>query len=117
MLSWFSQASGMSIMIASGTLRPDCTRSSRTLSRIPESDVSGFTTGKRRSKSGPNRSLRRSACRALIQFTFPWRVLISPLWQRRRMGCARDQLGNVFVENRAWTMARWLTIVSSRRSA
>jgi hypothetical protein len=34
------------------------------------------------------------------QFLFPLRVLISPLWPKTRIGCARSQLGKVFVENR-----------------
>jgi hypothetical protein len=37
------------------------------------------------------------------QFTLPLSVLISPLWPKTRMGCARSQLGNVFVENRECT--------------
>ena len=37
-------------------------------------------------------------CRANIQFMFPRRVLISPLWHINRLGWARSQLGNVFVE-------------------
>ncbi len=41
--------------------------------------------------------------RARIQFKLPRSVLISPLWQLRRLGCARLQLGNVFVENRLCT--------------
>ena len=32
-------------------------------------------------------------------------MLISPLWQRKRNGCARSQLGSVFVENRWWKIA------------
>jgi hypothetical protein len=33
-----------------------------------------------------------------IQFTLPFSVLISPLWASMRKGCARYQVGNVFVE-------------------
>jgi hypothetical protein len=49
-------------------------------------------------------SLKCSDCitawRAYIQFELPRSVLISPLWQTNRKGCASGQVGNVFVENR-----------------
>ena len=35
---------------------------------------------------------------ALIQLMLPLRVLISPLWARTLNGCAKDHVGNVFVE-------------------
>ena len=38
----------------------------------------------------------------------PRTVLISPLWLMNRSGWARSQEGNVLVENREWTIARWL---------
>ena len=41
-----------------------------------------------------------TARRASIHATLPSIVLISPLWQRSRNGCARSQLGSVFVEKR-----------------
>ena len=42
---------------------------------------------------------------AFIQLTLPRMVLISPLCTRKRLGCARSQLGKVLVENRECTMA------------
>ena len=46
------------------------------------------------------RRAREASCdsRARIQLTFPWSVLISPLWASIRYGCASSQLGKVFVE-------------------
>ena len=93
----FSQASGTSIIIAWSRSRPDCTTRSRTLSSIALSLPPGRITGSRsriRSRQTPERS---APSRARIQFTFPHSVLISPLWASRRNGCARGQLGNVFV--------------------
>ena len=46
-------------------------------------------------------------CRARIQLTLPRSVLISPLWQTSRNGCARSHVGNVLVEK------RWCTIASA----
>ena len=43
--------------------------------------------------------------RANILSAFPRIVLISPLWRIRRFGCARSQLGSVFVEKRECTSA------------
>jgi hypothetical protein len=43
-------------------------------------------------------------------------VLISPLWQSSRNGCARSQLGSVFVENRWWKIAQAVAQAGSRRS-
>ena len=60
------------------------------------------------SRSAPNSGLFIIPWRANIQFMLPRSVLISPLWAMYRLGWARSQLGNVFVENREWTIARWL---------
>lgn len=50
------------------------------------------------SPSGSNsQSEASSPSRALIQFTFPKSVLISPLWPSIRIGCANGHLGIVFV--------------------
>ncbi len=46
--------------------------------------------------------------RARIQLMLPRSVLISPLWDMKRFGCARSQLGNVLVENRECTIAMWV---------
>lgn len=44
-----------------------------------------------------------SASLVRIEFRLPARVLISPLCAMRRNGCARFQLGKLFVENRECT--------------
>jgi len=46
--------------------------------------------------------------RACIQFLFPRRVLISPLWHIIRRGWARSQEGKVLVLKRECTRAMWL---------
>jgi hypothetical protein len=83
------------------------------LSSIAESEPVSSMTGWRRS-SYPE-PIRPS--RARIQLTFPWIALISPLWQRRRKGCARSHDGVVFVEKRWWKMPNGTVCVGSRRSA
>jgi hypothetical protein len=53
----------------------------------------------RKSASRPRHtSFLRPAWREATQFRLPCSVLISPLWPRKRMGCARGHLGTVFVE-------------------
>ena len=78
------------------TSRPPRTSSSSALSSMAESEPDASTTGAIRESSG--HPIRLS--RARIQLTFPWIVLISPLWQRSRNGCARSHEGVVFVEKR-----------------
>ena len=80
---------------------------SRTLSKLPESEQSGSTIGNSFSMSSPKSSLSMTPWRAFIQLMLPRRVLISPLWLMKRFGCARSQLGKVFVEKRECTIARW----------
>ena len=46
----------------------------------------------------------------------PRSVLISPLWEMKRYGWARDQLGKVLVEKRECTMAMADAISGSDRS-
>ena len=49
----------------------------------------------------------------LLVFQFmPPTVLISPLWERNRNGCARRQAGKVLVEKREWNIAIALTTLS-----
>ena len=48
-------------------------------------------------RSSPNSSEAKSAWRAFIQLILPRRVLISPLWHRKRNGWARSQDGRVLV--------------------
>ena len=47
--------------------------------------------------------------RASIRSALPRIVLISPLCMMRRFGCARSQLGFVFVEKRECTIAMALS--------
>jgi hypothetical protein len=63
-------------------------------------------TGRILARSSPKRAEAKRLSRACIQLMLPRRVLISPLWQTYRYGCARAQFGNVFVLKREWTMAR-----------
>ena len=74
-----SLASGISIAIACGRLRPDMTRSSRALSNAAESLPPGWMMGKSFLISSPNSGDCSTLWRAFIQFTLPRRVLISPL--------------------------------------
>ena len=85
-------------------------------SKASESEVPGVTSGRHRLRSSPKRSDSRIASRACIQLTFPWSVLISPLWADMRCGWARPQLGNVLVEKREWTIASAEASAGSRRS-
>ena len=70
------------------------------MSRSAESEPETSSAGERTGSSPSARS------RASVQATLPSIVLISPLWQRSRNGCARSQLGSVFVENRWWKIAQ-----------
>ncbi len=77
---------------------------------LPESDASGLTMGMRSASSRSSKAADcMRPCRARTQFLLPLTVLISPLWAIMRQGWARSQLGNVLVEKREWTIARWLT--------
>ena len=79
------------------TSRPLRTSSSSALSSIAESDPASSSTREQLVVLEPS-----SRPRARIQLTLPWMVLISPLWQRSRNGCARSHDGVVFVEKRWW---------------
>ena len=97
-MSWrFCHASGIIIMTAAGRVRPDMSRNSSTLSKLPESEQSGSTTGNSLARSSPKSSDRITPSRAFIQLQFPSRVLISPLWLMKRFGWARSQEGKVLV--------------------
>ena len=74
--------------------------SSRTSSKVAESEASGLQIGKMRSSSPGSRFECSRASRACIQLRLPWTVLISPLWATYRNGWASGHDGNVFVENR-----------------
>ncbi len=90
--------------------RPERTSSSTALSRRAESEPRWSSAGERAGSSPRARS------RASIQATFPSIVLISPLWQSMRNGCARSQLGSVFVEKRWWKIANAAVHSASWRS-
>ena len=72
--------------------------------------------GWRRGRPAEKTPGAKTASRARMRLTLPRSVLISPLWQRRRKGCASDQRGSVFVLKRAWTSAKALPKASSARS-
>ena len=95
-------------MTDSCSVRPVISRNSSTLSNVPESLQSGSATGNSFDSSLPNSLLSTTPSRACIQFMLPRSVLISPLWLMNRIGWARSHEGNVLVENREWTIARWL---------
>ena len=106
--AFLCQASGIIIMTDSCRVRPVMRRNSKTLSKTPESEQSGSTTG----NSCLIESAEQVAADHALACGHPVDVtlaacVISPLWHMKRLGCARSQLGNVFVENREWTMARW----------
>ena len=87
--------------MASAIEYPPITNNSRALSNDAVSDWPSSIIGQIFSRSfslnnGDARFLRR----AFIQFIFPLTVLISPLWHSILNGCARLQVGKVFVENR-----------------
>ena len=96
--------SGTSIAIACGRLSPDITKNSSTLSSEALSLMLLCRMG-RISFTSPSSGVDRTLSRASIQPRFPRMVLISPLCASRRKGCARLQVGNVFVLKREWTMA------------
>src|ERR1017187_3189462 len=93
-------ASGISMAITCASERPDWYRNSTALSSEAESLPPGIITGYSFSICSPYSGLSSSDWRAFIQLTLPRMVLISPLWQTYRYGCASFQLGNVLVEKR-----------------
>ena len=103
-------------MTACGSDRPDRCSSSRTSSKLPESDPPGVQTGSSGARS-PSSSLASVPSRAAIQLRLPRTVLISPLWATIRNGCASGQDGNVFVEKRECTSAISEAYRGSDRSA
>jgi len=109
----------MSMSMASGSERPECTSSSSTASKAPLSLWPAGTMGSSCSSSpGDSRSSAHpiAPSRARIQLALPLRVLISPLCPSIRMGCARCHAGNVLVLKRLCTSARWLRKASLCRS-
>ncbi len=71
------------------------------LSSDMESEPSVPTMGRTSSMSGMS-SLSNFISRARLQLRLPCTVLISPLWARKRKGCASFHCGQVLVEKRWW---------------
>ena len=71
------------------------------LSIDDESEPVVLTIGCSSSRFGIN-GVANLEARARAQLRLPSTVLISPLWARKRNGCARGQRGAVFVEKRWW---------------
>ena len=92
-------------MPASGSGKPFIARNSSVLSSIWESLPPGSTTGSTRFIAPPITGERMVSSRAFMRSWLPRMVLISPLCSKKRWGWALDQLGNVLVEKREWTMA------------
>ena len=82
MVTSWSQASGISMDITCGMLRPANASSSTALSSMAESLPPAVMMGISFLMSSPNNGDASTDCRAYIQFIFPRSVLISPLWQR-----------------------------------
>ena len=91
-------ACGMSIVIASVKDFPVDIKSSNALSNVAESEQFGVKIGNNSSKPSLNLSDFSTPSLAFIQFLFPIIVFISPLWAKYLKGCAKSQVGNVFVE-------------------
>ena len=91
--------SGTISAMACGSESPDITKNSNTLSRLAESLMPGCMMGDS-SLMSPRVSELSTLSLACIHPRFPRMVFISPLCARRRKGCARLHVGNVFVEKR-----------------
>ena len=105
----FCHGSGMVIITASGSGTSFIIRNSSVLSSIAESLPAALMTGSTLSMSSCMTAEDIVSSRAIMRSTFPRMVLISPLWRISRLGCARSQLGKVFVEKRECTMAMALS--------
>src|SRR5260370_37587223 len=102
--------------MACGNDRPDRTRRSRGLSYMAESLPDPSMIGRIFLISSPNSSDLNLVSRACIQPMLSRSVLISPLCDRYRYGCARAQFGKVLVLKRECTIATADTIAGSLRS-
>ncbi len=101
----FAHGSGIIIITASGSSIPLITRNSNVLSSMAESEPSVLMTGSTFCSCPLKCSDSIVSSRASILSAFPLIVLISPLCTIKRFGCARSQLGFVFVEKRECTVA------------
>ncbi len=84
MLGSWDQGSGIIIIIAYSRGRPERVRNSMVLSNMAESLPFALMIGKIFPELAPKRSALMWDSRACMRFTFPRRVLISPLWMRYR---------------------------------
>ena len=91
-------ASGTSIVLAIGALRPERTRTSNTASSAPESEVPEGMMGLMSSAASPKAEEAMRISWLRIQLTLPFSVLISPLWASIRKGWASHHCGKVLVE-------------------
>ena len=78
------------------------TKSSKAASRDAESDASESSIGFKSSILSLKKGCVILGSCALIQFIFPFKVLISPLCAKTLNGCAKDHVGNVLVEYLWW---------------
>ncbi len=92
------QASGTSIVLAIGALRPARTITSNTESSAAESLAPCGTIGLMSPAMSPNAPDAMRISWLFIQLTLPRSVLISPLCASIRNGCASHHCGNVLVE-------------------
>ncbi|MNE60144.1 hypothetical protein D3C80_1552730 [compost metagenome] len=114
MVSTFCHAGGMIIRTPRNRSMPPVTISSSMLSMLEESEPTRLTSGPSSSRS--IRSLVNLVRRAWAQLRLPVMVLISPLWARKRNGCASGHFGKVLVEKRWWNTAIAVFRRSSPRS-
>ena len=105
MLLSFSHGSGIVIMTALGSGIPLIIRNSNVLSSIAESEPEELITGSTLCISPFRTPEDIVSSRANMVSALPRIVLISPLWTIKRFGCARIQLGFVFVLKRECTVA------------
>ena len=77
---WSPHASGMSIIMACSSERPDASSASSALSSVAVSLWAGVIMGVSAAVSSPRMSERRDFSRAAIQLMLPCSVFISPLW-------------------------------------
>ncbi|MNZ95102.1 hypothetical protein D3C78_1142340 [compost metagenome] len=115
MVSTFCHAGGMIMRTPRNRSMPPVTISSSMLSMLEESEPTRLTSGPSSSRSGI-RSLANLVRRAWAQLRLPVMVLISPLWARKRNGCASGHFGRVLVEKRWWNTQIAVCRRSSLRS-
>src|SRR6056297_3633333 len=91
-------ASGTSIVLAIGALRPARTRTSNTASSAALSEAPPAMIGLMSSAISPKYALDRRISWDFIQLMLPLSVLISPLWASIRDGWASHHCRQVLVE-------------------